>query len=103
VGSCQQGVLIGEDSCGFADHVNEDDEKLKTLTIQEEDQKSILIIGGIKEFLPNNQVKASAHDESATTEEGQPTVTVMMKEKISEFPKEKKKRSTQLRCSLNGR
>jgi hypothetical protein len=25
--SCQQGALIGENSCGFADHVNEDDEK----------------------------------------------------------------------------
>jgi hypothetical protein len=51
-------VLIGEDSCGFADHVNEYDEKLNTLTIQEEDQRSILIIGGIKTFLPNNQVEA---------------------------------------------
>jgi hypothetical protein len=29
VSSGQQGVLIDEDSCGFADHVNEDDEKLK--------------------------------------------------------------------------
>jgi hypothetical protein len=29
VSSCQQEVLIGEDSCGFADHVNEDDDKLK--------------------------------------------------------------------------
>jgi hypothetical protein len=65
VGSGQQGVLIGEDSCGFVDHVNEDDEKLNTLTIKEEDQRSILIIGGIKTFLPNNQVEASAHDESA--------------------------------------
>jgi hypothetical protein len=31
--SCQQGVLIGEELCGFVDHVNEDDEKLKTCTI----------------------------------------------------------------------
>jgi hypothetical protein len=54
VSSCQQGVMIGEDSCGFADHVNEDDEKLNTLTIQEEDQRSILIIGGIRIFLPNS-------------------------------------------------
>jgi hypothetical protein len=46
--------------------VNEDDEKLNTFTIQEEDQRSILIIGGIKIFLPNSQVEASAHDESAT-------------------------------------
>jgi hypothetical protein len=63
-------VLIDEDSCGFADHVNEDDDKLKTFTIQEEDQRIILIIGGIKIFLPNNQVEASAHDESVTKEEG---------------------------------
>jgi hypothetical protein len=32
-------VLIGEDSCGFADHMNEYDDKLKTFTIQEENQK----------------------------------------------------------------
>jgi hypothetical protein len=57
-------VLIGEYSCGFADHVNEYDEKLNTLTIQEEYKRSILIIGGIKTFLPNSQVEASAHDES---------------------------------------
>ena len=77
--SYQQGVLIGEYSCGFVDHVNEDDEKLKNLTIQEEDQKIIFIIGGIKEFLPNNQMKAIAHDESETTKEGQLAVIVMMK------------------------
>jgi hypothetical protein len=34
--SCQQGVLIDEDLCGFVYHVNEDDENLNTLTIQEE-------------------------------------------------------------------
>jgi hypothetical protein len=65
VGSCQQGILIGEDSCGFVDNVNEDDENLNTFTIKEEDQKTILIIGGIKTLLPNNQVEAGAHDESA--------------------------------------
>jgi hypothetical protein len=63
-------MLIGEDSCGFVDHMNEDDEKLETSTIKEEYKKSILIIGGIKEFLPNSQVKDSAHDESAGAEEG---------------------------------
>jgi hypothetical protein len=68
VSSCQQGVLIDGDSCGFADHVNEDDEKLNTSITKEEDQRSILIIGGIKIFLPNSQVEANAHDESATTE-----------------------------------
>jgi hypothetical protein len=46
--SHQQGMLIGgreaeerphlyEDSCGFVEHVNEDDEKLNTPTIKEED------------------------------------------------------------------
>jgi hypothetical protein len=58
--SYQQGVLIGEDSYGFAEHVNEDDEKLDTLTIQEEDQRNILIIGGIEIFLPSSPVEARA-------------------------------------------
>jgi hypothetical protein len=52
--SYQRGVLIDGDSCGLADNVNEDDDKLKNFTIQEENQRSILIIGGIKIFLPNN-------------------------------------------------
>jgi hypothetical protein len=82
--SYQQGVLMDEDSCGFADHVNEDDEKLNTLTIQEEDQRSILIIGGIQIFLPDSPVEARACVADATTEEGKPMVTIMMKEKISE-------------------
>jgi hypothetical protein len=42
-----------------------------------------LIIGGINIFLPISLVEANAHIESTpTTEKGQPTVTVMMKEKI---------------------
>jgi hypothetical protein len=56
--SCQEGVMIDEDSCGFVDHVNEYDEKLNNITIQEEDQRSILIIGGIQIFLPNSPVEA---------------------------------------------
>jgi hypothetical protein len=56
--SYQQGVLteeereVGEkpheheDSCGVASHMNEDDEKLNTSTLKEEDQRCILIIGG---------------------------------------------------------
>jgi hypothetical protein len=71
--SGQQEVLMSEDSCGFADHMNEYDDKLKTFTIQEEDQKSILMIGGIKVFLPDIQVKANAHDESAAVGERQPS------------------------------
>jgi hypothetical protein len=60
--------------------VNEDDEKLNTSIIEEEDQRSILIIGGIKEFLTSNQVEASAHDESATTEERKLAETVKEEE-----------------------
>jgi hypothetical protein len=80
VSSYQEGVFIGEYSYGFANHVNEDDEKLNTFTIQEEDQRSILIIGGIKRFLPNNQVEANACDESVAEEERQPTETVKEEE-----------------------
>jgi hypothetical protein len=32
VSSCQRGVMIGEYSCGFAEHMNEDDEKLNILS-----------------------------------------------------------------------
>jgi hypothetical protein len=35
VSSGQQGPLIGGYSCGFADHVNEDDEKLNTSITKE--------------------------------------------------------------------
>ena len=45
--SGQQGVLIGEYSCGFANHVNEDDEKLNTFITEEEDHRSVMIIEGI--------------------------------------------------------
>jgi hypothetical protein len=62
-------VLIGEDSCGFSYHVNEDDEKLNTSITKEEDQRSILIIGGIKIFLPNRLVEDNAHDERVAEEE----------------------------------
>jgi hypothetical protein len=39
--------------------VNKYDEKLNNSTIEEEDQRSVLIIGGIKIFLPRSQVEAS--------------------------------------------
>jgi hypothetical protein len=44
----------------------------QAVLIEEEDQRYILIIGGINIFLPSILVEASAHDESAT-EERQPT------------------------------
>jgi hypothetical protein len=64
--SYQKGVLIDEDSCGFADHVNEDDEKLNTPIAVEEDQRCVLIIGGIQIFLPNSPTETNtrvAHEE----------------------------------------
>jgi hypothetical protein len=73
VSSGQQGVLISEDSCGFVDHVNEYDDKLKTCTIQKEDQKSILMIGGIRVFLSDSPIEARACVADATTAGGQPT------------------------------
>jgi hypothetical protein len=71
---------------------------------EEEDQRHILIIGGINIFLPSNLVEASAHVEGAT-EERQPTKTVKEeKEKTLTYAQEmKKKRSIQIRCSLSGR
>jgi hypothetical protein len=42
------------------DHMNEDDEKLNTSTLKEEDQRCILIIGGISIFLPRIPIEASA-------------------------------------------
>jgi hypothetical protein len=70
VSSGQQGVLRSEDSCGFVDHVNEDDDKLETCSIQTEDQKSILMIGGIKVFLPYSPIEAKEDVAGATTTEG---------------------------------
>jgi hypothetical protein len=94
--SNQQGVLTGEreakerphsyeDSCGVVDHVNEDDEKLNTSITEEEDQRSVLIIGGIQIFLPTSQVEASIGVVDAAEETT--SVTVMEeKEKILNLP-----------------
>jgi len=71
-------MLVSGDSCGFVDHVNEDDDKLKTCTIQEEDRRNILMVGWIQIFLPGSQVEARicVADEGETTGEGQPDAIV---------------------------
>jgi hypothetical protein len=56
--------------------VNEYDEKLDTYIIEEEDQRSILFIGGIKIFLPSNQGEASICAADVAVE-GQKVDTVM--------------------------
>jgi hypothetical protein len=64
--SYQKGVLIDEHSCGFADHVNEDDEKLNTPIAAEEDKRCVLIVGGIQILLPNSPIETNtrvAHEE----------------------------------------
>jgi hypothetical protein len=57
--------------------VNEDDEKLNTSITEEEDQRSILIIGGIQIFLPSSQGEASICVADAASREGQPVETVI--------------------------
>jgi hypothetical protein len=78
VSSYQQGMLIGADSYGSSNHVNEDDDKLKTCIIQEEDQRNILMIGGIGIFLPHSPVEAEicVAYEATTIEERQPAMTI---------------------------
>jgi hypothetical protein len=82
VSSGQQGVLIREDSCGFADHVNEDDDKLKTYTIRKEDQKSILMMGEIWVFLPDSPIEARACVADATTEGGKLIENIKEEEEV---------------------
>jgi hypothetical protein len=64
--SYQKGVLIDEHSCGSADQVNEDDEKLNNPIAMEEDQRCVLIVVGIQIFLPNSPAKTNtrvSHEE----------------------------------------
>jgi hypothetical protein len=77
VSSDQQVQLIeDEDSCGFLSHVNEDDDKLKTFTIQEADLRSLIMIGGIEVFLPLAQEKGKICVADAATTGGQLAETV---------------------------
>jgi hypothetical protein len=62
------------DSRGAASRVNEDDEKLQTSTIEEKDQGSILIIGGVEIFLPSGQGEASTDVADATGRQQAETV-----------------------------
>jgi hypothetical protein len=60
-----------EDSCGFPNHVNEDDDKLKTFTIREADLRSLIMIGGIEIFLPLAQEEAEIWVADTAKTEGQ--------------------------------
>jgi hypothetical protein len=41
--------------------VNEDDEKLRTSIIEEKDQRTVMIIGGVEIFLPRDRGEASTY------------------------------------------
>jgi hypothetical protein len=58
--------------------VNEDDEKLKNFTVEEKDQGSILVIGGIEVFLQHSQIEVIECVADAT--DGQQAETTMEKE-----------------------
>jgi hypothetical protein len=84
--SYQKGVMKNEEearerprsdeySHRIMSRVNEDDEKLKTSVTEEEDQRNVLIIGGVNIFLPSDQIKASTGVSDRI--ERQPTETVM--------------------------
>jgi hypothetical protein len=75
--------LSDGDSRGIVDHVNEDDEKLKTSTVNEKDQRIILIIGGVDIFMLIGRGEVNIDVLDAT--EGQQAETVMEEEKILKY------------------
>jgi hypothetical protein len=82
-------------ACGFEDHVNEYDRDLNTSTIWEEDKRIILIIGGIRIFLPDSPIEAKECVVDATIGEGNPMVNVMMMGKISKASQEEEEEMEQ--------
>jgi hypothetical protein len=73
-----------EDSRRTVNHVNEDDEKLKNSTIEEKDRMIVMIIGGVKIFLPSDRGEAST-DVADATEGQQNEVFMGEKEHILMF------------------
>jgi hypothetical protein len=53
--------------------------------IEKEDQKSLLMIGGIRIFLPSSQDKAREDVAEEAIKEGQPTMTVIEEEKVEQM------------------
>jgi hypothetical protein len=64
-----------EDLCGFPSHVNEDDDKLKTCTIREENLRSLMMIGRIGIFLSFAREEVEICVADAATAEEQSAVT----------------------------
>jgi hypothetical protein len=63
------------DSRRTVSRVNEDDDKLETfITVKEEDQRDVLIIGGVEIFLPSGRGEASTDVADATGRQQEETV-----------------------------
>jgi len=73
-----------EDLCGFLSHVNEDDDKLKTCTIREDNLRSLMMIGGIGIFLSFSREEAEICVVDAATTEEQSAVTVREEEELEQ-------------------
>jgi hypothetical protein len=71
----EEGPHSDGDSCRIVSRMNEDDEKLQTFVIEEKDQRSVLIVGGVEIFLPSGQGEASTYVVDVT--EGHPAEIVM--------------------------
>jgi hypothetical protein len=75
---CQKGrAEIPDFQVGKGKKMNSAESSYKQGELMEEDHRNILIIGGIQIFLPSSPVEAKVCVADATTEEGQPTVTVI--------------------------
>jgi hypothetical protein len=69
------------DSRRTVSRVNEDDEKLQTFITEKEDQRDVLIIGGVEIFLPSGRGEAST-DVADVTERQQAETVMEEKEQI---------------------
>jgi hypothetical protein len=71
---------------------------------EEEDQRHILIIGGIKVFLPSNLSRRPVHMLKVQRRDNQPRLSWRRRSRHWHIPRRwKKKRSIQIICSLSGR
>jgi hypothetical protein len=83
---CQEGMPeIPYFQVGKGEKMNSTESSYQQGKLIEEDQKYILIIGGIEVFLPSSPVKATTHVAGATKREGQPTLTIIEEEEMEQM------------------
>jgi hypothetical protein len=73
-----------EYSFGTASRMSEDDDKLEAFITEEKYQRSILVIGGVKIFLPNNRGEVSM-DVADVIEGQQANIILEKNEQILNF------------------